>query len=95
MEDTVMLYVINQRVSTNIRLLFSVMAIMGISQILKFQQSILQRMESGLCAIHSAAEDIPECEELWGMMLGRKFFEAIHGQKLGQLNGSYGNVFSA
>ena len=36
-------------------------------------------------------EDIPDCEELWGMMLGRKFFEAIHGRKLWQLIGKYSN----
>ena len=41
---------------TNIRLLFSAMDIMDISRILKFQQSILLRMESGLCAIHSVVE---------------------------------------
>lgn len=34
-------------------------------------------------------EDIPDCEELWGMMLGRRFFEAIHGLKLSQLIGKY------
>lgn len=36
-------------------------------------------------------EDIPDCEELWGMMLGRRFFEAIHGLKLRQLIGKYSN----
>ena len=34
-------------------------------------------------------EDIPDREELWGMMLGRNFFETIHGYNVKESLGKY------